>query len=419
MSRLVIIAAIAACYFVYAILLNSVGTVILQSINSFGITKVEASTLEGFKDLSIAFVSFFVAAFIPRVGYKVALIVGLASVSLVCLLTPTVASFWFIKLLFATIGASFALVKVSVYSLIGVLSDSTKSHSSLLNTVEGIFMLGSLSGYWLFSFYLSDETANTVDWLAVYYPLAGIIVLSLALVWFSPIKSPQQHAANSLTDEFLQMLKMSYQPLVLIFILSVFLYVLIEQGIGTWLPTFNSEVLQLPVDISVQMTSIFAASLAIGRLLAGQILRFVNWYLFLNIAIALMATLFILTLPLTENINLANISSVFDAPLAAYLLPLIGLMMAPIYPVLNSVMLMSLPKHKHAAMTGLIVVFSALGGTTGSVITGFIFEHFDGQRAFYMSLIPMFAILVGLFFFRRMTINSSSQQSLANQSVAH
>ena len=418
MSRLVIIAAIAACYFVYAILLNSVGTVILQSINSFGITKVEASTLEGFKDLSIAFVSFFVAAFIPRVGYKIALMVGLASVSLVCLLTPTIASFWFIKLLFATIGASFALVKVSVYSLIGVLSDSTKSHSSLLNTVEGIFMLGSLSGYWLFSFYLSDDTANTVDWLAVYYPLAGIIALSLILVWFSPIKSPQQNAANSLTGEFVQMLKMSYQPLVLIFILSVFLYVLIEQGIGTWLPTFNSEVLQLPVDISVQMTSVFAASLAIGRLLAGQILRFVNWYLFLNIAIGLMATLIILTLPLTENINLSNVTSVLAAPLAAYLLPLIGLMMAPIYPVLNSVMLMSLPKHKHAAMTGLIVVFSALGGTTGSVITGFIFEHFDGQRAFYMSLIPMFAILVGLFFFRRITINSSSQQSLANQSVA-
>ncbi|MEI8640389.1 hypothetical protein P4S68_02165 [Pseudoalteromonas sp. Hal099] len=30
-------------------------------------------------------------------------------------------------------------------------------------------------------------------------------------------------------------------------------------------------------------------------------------------------------------------------------------------------------------MTGLIVVFSALGGTTGSMITGYVFEHFSGQ----------------------------------------
>jgi len=45
-----VIAAIAISYYVFAILLNSVGTVILQSINSFDISKPEASTLEGFKD---------------------------------------------------------------------------------------------------------------------------------------------------------------------------------------------------------------------------------------------------------------------------------------------------------------------------------------------------------------------------------
>ena len=58
MPRFLVFAAIAASYFLFAILLNSVGTVILQSINSFDISKPDASTLEGFKDLSIAFVSF-------------------------------------------------------------------------------------------------------------------------------------------------------------------------------------------------------------------------------------------------------------------------------------------------------------------------------------------------------------------------
>ena len=64
MSRLMVIAAIAISYYVFAILLNSVGTVILQSINSFDISKPQASTLEGFKDLSIAIVSFLVAYFV-------------------------------------------------------------------------------------------------------------------------------------------------------------------------------------------------------------------------------------------------------------------------------------------------------------------------------------------------------------------
>jgi fucose permease len=404
MSRLITISAIAASYFVFAILLNSVGTVILQSIHTFDISKPQASTLEGFKDLTIAFVSFFVASVIPRIGYKIALLIGLAIVAISCLFTPFIGSFWVIKLLFACIGASFALVKVSVYSIVGQLSDSIKSHSSLLNTIEGIFMLGSLAGYWLFSLYVEPDAQKSIGWLNVYYPLAGMIILAFLLVAFSSIEKVEQVGTQpSFWAGFLDMIKLSYQKLVLIFLISAFLYVLIEQGIGTWLPTFNSEVLGLPRNVSVQMTSIFAAALAIGRLLAGQVLRYINWYSFLNICLVSMALLIIIILPLTSGTHAQDVTSFLDAPLVAYLLPLIGLMMAPIYPVLNSVMLSSLEKSKHASMTGLIVVFSALGGTTGSVITGFSFQAFGGQQAFYLSLIPMALILVSLCFFNQAT----------------
>ncbi|MBU2880527.1 MFS transporter [Psychrosphaera sp. B3R10] len=402
MSRLITICAIAASYFVFAILLNSVGTVILQSISSFGITKPEASTLEGFKDLSIAFVSFFVASIIPRIGYKVTLLIGLALVTVACVVTPLVGSFWVIKLLFACIGVSFALVKVSVYSIIGQLSTSVKSHSSLLNTIEGIFMLGSLSGYWLFSVYVDPNSVVSTDWLNVYYPLAGMIALTLVLVGFSTISQTELTSKNeSVLVEFINMIKMSYQPLVLVFVLSIFLYVLIEQGIGTWLPTFNNEVLGLPNNVSVQITSIFAAALAIGRLLAGQVLRFIHWYPFLNICILSMGLIIVVLLPLTQATEMGSVNNVFDAPVVAYLLPLIGLMMAPIYPVINSVMLSSVKQSKQASMTGLIVVFSALGGTTGSVITGYSFQALGGQQAFYLSLIPMTLIVISLYFFNK------------------
>jgi fucose permease len=93
----------------------------------------------------------------------------------------------------------------------------------------------------------------------------------------------------------------------------------------------------------------------------------------------------------------------FSAPIAAYLIPLIGLLMAPIYPVINSVALSSLPKTSHAAMTGLIVIFSALGGTLGSRITAIVFSRFNGIDAFYFSLVPMTLVLVALFFFKRET----------------
>lgn len=401
MSRLLVIAAIAISYYVFAILLNSVGTVILQSINSFDITKPQASTLEGFKDLSIAAVSFLVASFIPRVGYKLAMLLGLALVAAACALTPSVASFWFIKLLFACIGTAFALVKVSVYAIIGQLSSSTKAHSSLMNTIEGIFMLGVLSGYWVFAWFIDPTNDASLSWLNVYYLLAALVALTFVVVMLAPIKPVENAQATSAVTEFVDMLKLAYKPLVLVFIFSIFLYVLIEQGIGSWLPTFNKEVLGLPTQVSIQITSIFAIALAVGRLTAGAVLTRMHWYPFLNICLAGMAVVMLLSLPLAENVADENISHWFDAPLAAFLIPLIGLMMAPIYPVINSVMLSALPQEKHAPMTGLIVVFSALGGTTGSIVTGFVFDAVGGQQAFYLSLVPISILVVTLFFFKK------------------
>ena len=400
MPRLLIIAAIAASYYVFAILLNSVGTVILQSITSFDVSKPQASTLEGFKDLSIAIVSFLVASFIPRVGYKLALLIGLALVTALCAITPGIAEFWSIKLLFAGVGTAFALVKVSVYAIIGQLSPDTRSHSSLMNVIEGIFMLGVLSGYWVFAAFIDEANAASLSWLNVYYLLAAIVAVTFMLVLIAPVEKPRVAPSNAMA-EFVTMLKMSYQPLVLIFILSVFLYVLIEQGIGSWLPTFNREVLGLPVAVSVQITSIFAVSLAVGRLGAGAILRRMNWYPFLMLCLLAMAATMLISLPLAEHVGDAAIMSWTDAPLAAFLVPLIGLTMAPIYPVINSVMLSSLPKPQHAPMTGLIVVFSALGGTTGSIITGLIFDAMGGQQAFYLLLVPIVLIMLTLFFFKR------------------
>ena len=40
-------------------------------------------------------------------------------------------------------------------------------------------------------------------------------------------------------------------------------------------------------------------------------------------------------------------------------------------------------------MTGLLVIFSALGGTTGSMVTGYVFGNFNGHFAFYLTLVPI------------------------------
>ena len=149
------------------------------------------------------------------------------------------------------------------------------------------------------------------------------------------------------------------------------------------------------------MTSILTASTALGRFLAGFALRRLSWYWLLMSCLVIAAGLVLLALPLADSVDGRTVTGWGDAPIAAFIFPLIGLFIAPIYPAINSAILSSLPLRQHGPMAGLIVIFSALGGTTGSIITGRVFEAYGGQTAFYFSLIPIGLLLLFITIFRR------------------
>lgn len=402
-SRTRVILAIILAYMLFAVLLNSVGTVILQSISSLGQTKSSAAILEAFKDLPIAVTSFLVASFLPRFGLRNSMALACGLVALACIAMPLAPSFLTTKLLFAVTGASFALIKVSAYAMIGLVARDRADHASLTSTIEGLFMVGVLSGYWLFGAFIDSDNPASLHWLDVYWVLAVAAVLVALVVRTTPLdESAARPASGAPSSDFTSMFVLAARPLVLAFLLSAFLYVLVEQAIGTWLPTFNNEVLHMPQAMSVMAASLFAAAIAAGRLGAGFVLRKVAWYRIMLVCIAMMATLVLLTLPLTRGLAPDPQMGWASAPLAAYILPLVGLFLAPIYPVINSRVLSALPPSDHAAMTGLIVVFSALGGTTGSYITGQVFAALGGQVAFYLSLAPMALLLLAITLFKRL-----------------
>lgn len=396
-------------YFVFAILLNSVGTVILQVQQHYGVTESEASVLEAFKDLSIAATSFLVSAYITRIGYKNAMLIALGVVTAACFTIPSMNTFWATKMMFAAAGASFALIKMSVYSTIGLLTKDEKEHISLMNFIESFFMVGILTGYFMFGHFADDGDPASSRWLQVYYYLGIISLVALVLLFLAPLDESRAHAtAGQGRSDGLAMFRLMIQPLVLIFIVSAFFYVLIEQSIMSWLPTFNNKVLQLPTALSIQMASILAASTAIGRFLAGIVMKKLNWYLVLSTCLLLAGALVLVTIPLARQTAGTTVTGWSNAPMVAFVFPLIGLLLAPVYPAVNSLILSALPAEKHGLMSGLIIVFSALGGTTGSIITGNIFEHFGGEAAFMGSLVPIAILLTALFFFKKNLSNSAS-----------
>ena len=400
-------------YFVFAMLLNSVGTVILQVQHSYGVSESSASVLEAFKDLPIAITSLLVASFIVRIGYKRSMLCALGIVGLACLAMPSVPVFWMAKLLFAAVGVSFALVKVSVFATLGLITKDRKEHVSLMNFLESFFMIGVMSGYFVFSAFVDDAEPGSAEWLDVYYllallSLAAFVLLAIAKIDESAVDSDE---STPLSADFRAMLTLFAKPLVLIFAISAFLYVLIEQSIMSWLPTFNSQMLHLSASLSIQMASILAASTALGRFAAGVVLRKLDWFAVLTVGLVSGAVLVVLILPLADRLGDAEVTRWVDAPLAAFIFPMIGFFIAPIYPAINSVVLSALPARRHAPMAGLIVVFSALGGTFGSLITGSLFEAFGGKTAFYCSLVPIAALLVALYLLRRGSVRADASET--------
>jgi len=388
-------------YFVFAILLNSVGIVILKSQNNYGVDEVQASILEAFKDLPIAIVSFFIASFLPRLGYKKAMLIGLGLVSGACISMYFGNSFDSAKILFATVGVSFALIKVSVYSMIGMVTSGEKEHNSFMSNIEGVFMIGIALAYFLFPAFNIDGKPDS--WLNVYWLLAGLSILSFLFLLFTKFEKEPEVPGADVLDDFKQMFRLMARLLIIVFVISAFLFVMIEQGIMTWLPSFNDKVLNLPENVSIMMASILAICLAVGRLLAGVLTRRINWIWVLTICTVFAMMLVVFVLPRTLNLNVGEINSLSDIPLIGFAFPIVGLFIAPIYPLLNSVVLSALPKKLHSPMTGLIVVFSALGGTLGSRIIGWLFKNQGPENAFYYTLIPMGLLLFSYFILKKLT----------------
>ncbi|MBK9582273.1 MAG: MFS transporter [Saprospiraceae bacterium] len=390
-------------YFVFAILLNSVGIVILKSQNVYGVDEVMASTLELFKDLSIAIVSFFVASQLPVIGYKKAMLAALLLVTAATLGMYFGNSFLSAKILFAAVGTSFALIKVSVYSVIGQVTNSEKEHNSLMSSIEGVFMFGIALAYFIFPAFNKDDDPNS--WLNVYPFLALLCIISFGLLYFSDTSENEasQYTGKGYVEDFIEMIKMVKMKLVIVFVISAFLFVMIEQGIMTWLPTFYDRVMHLPENISIMMASILAISLGLGRLVAGILTKKVSWIVILVSCLIIAALFILLILPQIGKLEVGEIQSFADVPLLGFAFPVIGFFIAPIYPLINSVVLSALPKEKHSAMTGLIVIFSALGGTLGSRLIGWLFKTVGGDLAFYYTLIPIAGLLVSLIALYKLT----------------
>jgi len=388
-------------YFVFAALLNSVGILVERSQEVYGIAKEAVAILEPFKDLSIAFVSFLIGSFLPKLGYKKGMLISLGLVFVGCISMYFSNTFWAVKILFALTGMSFAVVKVAVYALIGYVTNDKDDHSKLMSLIETVFMTGIIFMYVVFPLFYSDTDPNA--WLRGYLLMAVIIAIAFFIILFSKFDIGVEQKNTSLGQDFAAMFALFRNPLIWIFAAFAFFYVMTEQGIMTWLPTFNKETLHIDAKLATQVSVLLMISFALGRFITGIIVKKIKWIFIAFTGVILAAALVLVVLPLAKNVGVTEVNTIADLPLVAFLFPLIGLFLAPLYPLVNSRVLSSVSKNDHSSLAGILTFFSAIGGVVGSLMIGFMFDKFGGDKVFYLSLIPLSIIFLSLFRLNRLT----------------
>lgn len=387
-------------YFVFAALLNSVGLLIQKSQNSYGVSGVKASFLEPAKDLTIAMVAFLVGSFLPKLGFKTGMLLAYAVVFIGCLQMYFGNSFPNVMILFACTGFSFAIIKVSVLTMLGIITDTETRHKAFMGYIESVFMLGIVSAYIIFPMFYSDSDPDA--WLRVYLILAGLIAIVFIFLLFSDFHFPPVEN-TSLKEDAVHMLRILIQPIMMLFAVFAFMYVMTEQGIMSWLPTFNQNVLHLSEKLAAQMAVILMLSIAFGRFISGFIVKKIHWYTYLTVCLVLAAAIILIVLPRAEGLNITEITSVTQIPVIGLVFPLIGLFLAPVYPIINSTILSATKKEEHSAVAGILTFFSALGGTSGSLILGYLFQELKNGKAFYFSLIPLTILMAIIYLIRKQT----------------
>jgi fucose permease len=361
----------------FAMTTDSVGIIIPEIIKQFHLTMTAAGAFQYATMGGIAIAGFFLGFLADRLGRKTTIVLGLAAFSADAYLFAVGNAFgFFVTLLFIS-GLSIGVFKTGALALIGDISRSTTEHTSIMNTAEGFFGVGSILGPAL----LSRLLVAGVSWKWLYVIAGTMCAFLVVIAVFARYPSTAKPAGEQ--TDLKRTFSMMSDPYALGFSMGEFLYVAAECAIYVWMPTLLAGRSGFFAAYSI---SIFFALRCAGRFVGAWVLERTSW--------SLVLTLF------SGAILACFVGAVTGGPdVAVYLLPLSGLFMSVIYPTINSKGISCFPKSEHGAVSGVILFFTCASAAAGPLAMGAVSDAFGGAKyGFYLATGFAAALFVGCVF---------------------
>jgi fucose permease len=351
-----------AMFAMFAMTTDSVGLIIPEIVKTFQLTLTAAGTFQYATMAGIAVAGLCLGTLADRLGRRRTIVIGLTAFAAASFLFAVGKTFLFFVVLMGLSGLAIGVFKTGALALVGDISTSTTDHTSIMNTVEGFFGVGSIVGPAVLAYLLAHGVAW--QWL---YVIAGtmcvvLIVTALSVTYPTSTSPVAPLGARTGTIEAVK------NPYVLAFSAGVFLYVGVEAAIYVWMPTLFASYRGHATWLAAYGISIFFALRAAGRFLGAWMLMRWRWHA--AVAVLSGAILACFALSVAGGVEWA-----------VYLLPASGLFMAVIYPTLNSKGISCVPKNEHGAAAGVILFFTCLSAVTAPLAMGAL-SDVTGQIAY-------------------------------------
>ncbi len=370
-------------FIVFSMLLNSMSIIILQLSENNQQSYTGLGILEFFKDIPNALISIFLVDYIKKYSYTKALAYALI-LSAICSFTiPFLNEFWFLKVWFVLIGISFSIGKICVFSIIKNISKNEKDFSSILTRTESSFMFGVFLVNMEFALILNSEYKDF--WKFGFWLVGVIAIIGVFLLLRSKfeLKNNSEEEQIEVSTNWGSLLR----PQFLLFYALIFFIVFSEQIFNSWLPTFYKNNLKTDSFFALQSSAFLAFFSFCGRLLASKITQktppLKYFYFCLSVSIILLLIAHFLGYHAKENISLL-----------VTLFPLVGMFLAPLYPLLNSKFLSQYSEKAVGRIVSAIILSTSLGGSIGSISTSYLFQKNLGNYYLLFATIPLILILI-------------------------
>jgi fucose permease len=357
---------------VYGVIAAMLGTLLPQLASRFQLSAAQQGSVALFQAIGLIVASVSVGPLIDNKGKKVGLVLGLLLISIALFALPNSTGYESVCGYMLLLGVGGGIVVTGANALVSDISEEKRA--STLNLLNLFFGLGGLLTPLIASMLFAGNT------IGFCYMAAILTTATLLLHAVTPMPPPTGERGFKFSEAGL----VFGRPALWLLSLFLFLYVACEVGVWNWLTSYLVKVRNIPEADALKILSLgFALGLLIGRMVVSRIL------------IKVAAPTVTLGAGVLMAITTYGMLQTSDSTMAAALVFLCGVAMAPVFPTTLAMVGDAFPGATATAM-GIVITCGWVGLAVSSPIIGSVAGEGNANLGTALLLLPAFSVAMVL-----------------------